>query len=149
MWRRTRFTQRLGIDYPIVQGPFGSGLSSTRLAAAVSNAGGLGSYGAHILGPEEIRATVAELRTRTGRPFNLNLWVPLPGEAALTLTESEFAAESARFASARAEFGLPAPTAPATYAAADFSRQLEAVIEARPPVASFVFGPPPQRRWRR
>jgi NAD(P)H-dependent flavin oxidoreductase YrpB (nitropropane dioxygenase family) len=36
LWNRTRLTQRLGIEYPIVQGPLG-GLSSQRLTAAVSN----------------------------------------------------------------------------------------------------------------
>lgn len=34
----------LGIEHPIIQGPFGGGLSSVKLAAAVSNAGGLGSF---------------------------------------------------------------------------------------------------------
>ncbi|WP_157537379.1 nitronate monooxygenase [Kitasatospora azatica] len=39
------------IDYPIVQGPFGGGLSTVRLAAAVSDSGGPGSFGAHQLAP--------------------------------------------------------------------------------------------------
>ena len=44
-WNGNRLTARLGIDYPIIQGPLG-GLSSQRLTAAVSNFGGLGSFGA-------------------------------------------------------------------------------------------------------
>ena len=48
---RTRITDLLGLDHPIVQGPFGGGLSSVELAAAVSNAGGLGSFGAQHLSP--------------------------------------------------------------------------------------------------
>ena len=45
-WNENRLTAKLGIDYPIIQGPLG-GLSSQRLTAAVSNFGGLGSFGAH------------------------------------------------------------------------------------------------------
>lgn len=49
-WTRSRVATRLGIQYPIIQGPLG-GLSSQRLTAAVSNFGGLGSFGAHGLSP--------------------------------------------------------------------------------------------------
>ena len=61
MWQDTRVTRQLGIGYPIVQGPFGGGLSSPQLAAAVSNAGGLGSFGAQGMTPDAIRAAVADL----------------------------------------------------------------------------------------
>jgi NAD(P)H-dependent flavin oxidoreductase YrpB (nitropropane dioxygenase family) len=44
MWNDTAAARRLGVQYPIVQGPFGGGFSSVKLAAEVSNAGGLGSY---------------------------------------------------------------------------------------------------------
>ena len=57
-WNRNRLTARLGIDYPIIQGPLG-GLSSQRLTAAVSNFGGLGSFGAHSLAPEAIKDVIA------------------------------------------------------------------------------------------
>ena len=53
-WNRNRVTEKLGINYPIVQGPLG-GLSSQKLTAAVSNFGGLGSFGALNLSPEEIK----------------------------------------------------------------------------------------------
>ena len=53
-WTKNRLTSRLGVQYPIIQGPLG-GLSSQRLTAAVSNYGGLGSFGAHGLQPEAIR----------------------------------------------------------------------------------------------
>ncbi len=146
-WRDTPFTRRLGIELPIVQGPFGGGLSSAALAAVVSEGGGLGSYGAHVLSGTEIRALVAELRALTSRPFNINLWVPLPGERELSLSAAEFAAESERLRPLRESLGVPPPVSPGegpgAFVAQDFDAQLEAVIEARPPVASFVFGPPP------
>ena len=50
---QTDAVRRLGIRHPIIQGPFGGGLSTARLAATVSNLGGLGSYGAYSLPPEE------------------------------------------------------------------------------------------------
>ena len=53
-WTTTPFTERVGIRYPIVQGPFGGGRSSVELAAAVTNAGGLGSFGAVDLEPDGI-----------------------------------------------------------------------------------------------
>jgi nitronate monooxygenase len=49
-WNENRLTAKLGIDYPIIQGPLG-GLSSQKLTAAVSNFGALGSFGAHGLAP--------------------------------------------------------------------------------------------------
>ncbi|MFI6502788.1 NAD(P)H-dependent flavin oxidoreductase [Nonomuraea typhae] len=76
-----RLTDLLGIEHPVVQGPFGGGLSSVALAAAVSGAGGLGSYGGHILTPAGLDALVTELKAATARPFAVNLWVPQPGEA--------------------------------------------------------------------
>ena len=75
MWNDTAFTRRFGLRYPIVQGPFGGGLSSPRLAATVSNAGGLGSFGAQGMTPERIGAVVAGIRALTGAPFAVNLWV--------------------------------------------------------------------------
>ncbi|MEA2230422.1 MAG: nitronate monooxygenase, partial [Solirubrobacteraceae bacterium] len=62
-------------EHPIIQGPFGGGLSSAALLTAVSQAGGLGSYGVHHLKPDAIGELAAELHAATIRPFALNLWV--------------------------------------------------------------------------
>ena len=64
-WHRTAAARALGVPYPIIQGPFGGGQSSSVLTAAVSNLGGLGSYGARSLNPKEIREVVADIRRRT------------------------------------------------------------------------------------
>ena len=74
MKRRREFEQRFGIEHPI-QGPFGGGYSTARLAATVSNRGGLGSFGAHHLTPEQIARTVEEIRRQTPKPLAMNLWV--------------------------------------------------------------------------
>src|SRR5882762_1694492 len=73
-WNRNRLTEKLGIDYPIIQGPLG-GLSSQRLTAAVSNLGGLGSFGALSLSPEEIKNVISQIRSLTSKPFAVNLVV--------------------------------------------------------------------------
>src|SRR5882757_356073 len=75
MWYNTRASSLLGIEYPILQGPFGGGLSSPELVATVSNAGGLGGYGAYTLSPNEIVATDQQIKAATNKPYNLNLWV--------------------------------------------------------------------------
>ena len=88
-WNRNRLTEKLGIDYPIIQGPLG-GLSSQRLTAAVSNFGGLGSFGALSLSPEEIKNVISQIRSLTSKPFAVNLWVSMEDDGARTSDEAAF-----------------------------------------------------------
>src|SRR3954464_8953730 len=88
-WNRNRLTAKLGIEYPIIQGPLG-GLSSQRLTAAVSNFGGLGSYGAHSRTPAEIGMVIAEIRSLTSKPFAMNLWVSMEDEGARSSNDADF-----------------------------------------------------------
>lgn len=135
----------LGVEVPIVLGPFG-GLSSVELTAAVSEAGGLGSFGLYGLGPDRIAEVARELRERTARPFALNLWLPFqaPGERpageAFDREEFDQAIETLRplFDAAGVEPpAWPVPQLPS------FDAQLEAALAAEPAVLSFVFGVPP------
>lgn len=141
MWTQTRLTALLGIDLPIVQGPFGGGYSTPALAAAVSNAGALGSLGAANLGPDEILAVVRDIAGRTARPFNINLWVPIAGEDDAVVERSRFERTAARIAPFLEAAGLPVPTFPLPKAIA-FEAQVEALLAACPPVFSFVMGVP-------
>jgi NAD(P)H-dependent flavin oxidoreductase YrpB (nitropropane dioxygenase family) len=69
---QTRFTELLGIRYPIVQGGLAH-LSLAPLAAAVSNAGGLGQIGAACFAtPEELQASIREAKGLTAQPFGVN-----------------------------------------------------------------------------
>ena len=77
MWKDPPVSRRLKLDAPIIQGPFGGGLSSVDLVVAVSEAGGLGSFGVHHLDGRGIRDVAARIRARTSRSFALNLWIPL------------------------------------------------------------------------
>src|SRR5438105_12756541 len=62
----------MGIDHPVVLAGM-SGDTSPELVAAVSNAGGLGIYGATSDTPEQMAAAVAAIREKTRAPFGLNL----------------------------------------------------------------------------
>src|ERR1700681_3700435 len=88
-WNENRLTANLEIEYPVIQGPLG-GLSSQKLTAAVSNFGGLGSFGAHGLTPEAIKEAIAEIRSLTSKPFALNLWVSMEDGGARTSDENAF-----------------------------------------------------------
>ena len=141
MSARTDAARRLGIGHPIIQGPFGGGLSTPELTATVSNLGGLGSYGAHILEPDEIGPLAAELRRRTARPFALNLWVSDHDPGGREPSPAELERAWAVFEPWFRELGLGRPEPPTRYHPR-FDEQVEALLEARPPVFSFVFGIP-------
>ena len=69
--------RKLGISLPIIQAPM-AGTSTPALAAAVSNAGGLGSLGIGAMSAENARATIAKTRAATNHPFNVNLFCHRP-----------------------------------------------------------------------
>jgi NAD(P)H-dependent flavin oxidoreductase YrpB (nitropropane dioxygenase family) len=69
------FLERIGVELPIVQAGMGGGLAGHELAAAVSEAGGLGTIG--ILGPDQLREEIAAAKRFTDRPIAVNLLLPL------------------------------------------------------------------------
>jgi NAD(P)H-dependent flavin oxidoreductase YrpB (nitropropane dioxygenase family) len=71
--------ERLAIERPVVQAGMGGGLSRHQLAAAVSEAGGLGTIG--FLGPDELRGEIAAARRATERPIAVNLLLPFARRA--------------------------------------------------------------------
>jgi nitronate monooxygenase len=68
------FLEILGIEAPVVQAGLGGGLSRHELAAAVSEAGGLGTIA--VIGPEEIERELRAARSLTGRPVAVNVLLP-------------------------------------------------------------------------
>jgi NAD(P)H-dependent flavin oxidoreductase YrpB (nitropropane dioxygenase family) len=74
---RTRLTELLGISCPIVQAAMGY-VSGARLAAAVSQAGGLGLIASATMSPAELRSAIREVKDRTGAPFGVNLRADAP-----------------------------------------------------------------------
>ena len=142
MWNDTAITRRLGIRYPIVQGPFGGGLSSARLVAAVSNAGGLGSFGAQGMTPNRISEVVDEIRALTASPFAVNLWVSTDDIGVNGATRGAYDAALVPLAPFFDELRVQPPTFP-LHGWATFDEQVAALLDANPPVVSFVFGVPP------
>jgi nitronate monooxygenase len=142
-WHRNRLTAKLEIDYPVIQGPLG-GLSSQKLTAAVSNFGGLGSFGALNLSPEAIKDVIAEIRSLTSKPFAMNLWVSQEDEGARRSDESAFNRSLAPIARYLTELGTPLPTYKPYSPATRFEDQARALIDAKVPVFSFIFGIPPK-----
>ena len=132
-WPETRLARLLGVRYPIVQAPMAGGVSTPELAAAVSEAGGLGSLGLAYTPPDEMRQAIGAVRARTDRPFGVNLFVfetPPPGDldAGQRLLDPY-----------RRELGLrpSAPPGPPPFSRDD---QLQVVLDERPAVFSFTFG---------
>ena len=77
----TRITELLGIKYPIIQGGLAY-LAYADLAAAVSNAGGLGQITAMSLpGPDELREEIRKVRELTDKPFGVNFAIGEHGRA--------------------------------------------------------------------
>jgi nitronate monooxygenase len=141
-WNRNRLTDKLGIEYPIIQGPFG-GFSSQRLTAAVSNFGGLGSFGALSLAPEAMKDVIAEIRSLTSKPFAMNLWVSMEDGDARTSDESAFNRSLAPLAAHLAELGAPRP-AYKPHSPMRFEDQARVLLDAKVPAFSFIFGIPPR-----
>jgi len=71
--------RQLGIALPIIQAPM-AGTSTPALAAAVSNAGGLGSIGVGAMTAEAAAKSIAATRASTNRPFNVNVFCHRPPE---------------------------------------------------------------------
>jgi nitronate monooxygenase len=85
---RTRITQLFGIEYPIVSAGMG-GVALAELAAAVSNAGGIGTIALAGFTPEAIQNEVASARKLTSKPLLVNLLVPFlrPGIIEIVVKE--------------------------------------------------------------
>jgi len=137
MTTRDALCDLLGIRHPIVLAPFG-GLSSVALTAAVSEAGGLGSYGLYGYDAERIRSTTAALRQATDAPFALNVWLPTGDEAEPGPDHDAYSAALAPFF---AEVGIERPPRPERYLPT-LDEQLDAIWQAAPAVLSVVFGVP-------
>jgi nitronate monooxygenase len=132
---KTILTERLGLRYPIIQAPMAGGGDTPELVAAVCEAGALGSIGATYRTPQQIVEMCAAVRTRTERPFGINLFVPegsLPDDIAM-------GAAVARVAPYYEEVGLPRPEPP-SHVARDFDAQLDAALDGGASIFSFTFG---------
>jgi nitronate monooxygenase len=127
----------LGIEHPIVLAPMGGGPGTAALAAAVSNAGGLGSIAAAYWTPEQTTAEIAAVRARTAQPIAVNLFA---GGYHTTLDRDP--QPVLHLLGSIHEFLHLPPPLPPVAEADPFPAQLEAVLAAKPEVFSFTFGIP-------
>jgi nitronate monooxygenase len=139
---RTPLTERLGIEVPIFQAGM-AGFALPELAAAVSNAGGLGILGGHGLDVDDLRSAIAEVRRLTNRPFGVNLI--LPEDLRRPATEASLrgvADVQAALNPMRRTMGLTTqegiPPAPAQ----NLNERIEVVLTERVPAFSIGLGNP-------
>lgn len=131
----------LGTVLPLIQAPM-AGVQGHALAAAVCNAGGLGSIPAAMLSLDALRAELTQLTALTDKPYNVNFFCHTPPQPD--------AARDAIWQQALQPFykelGLSAADIVPGPGRAPFSDQVADVVEAfKPPVVSFHFGlPSPQ-----
>src|ERR1700752_1817804 len=126
------------ITVPIVGAPMAGGPGTPALAAAVTNAGGLGFIPAGHVSAERFAEDVAAARTMTTGPLGVNLFVPQPSVADWVALdyyadELEGVAEHYQVEVGRPEFGDDD----------DWERKLEVGADIRPELVSFTFGVPP------
>jgi nitronate monooxygenase len=140
-WTKTRVSDKLAVEYPIIQGPLG-GFPSQRLTAAVSNFGGLGSFGAHGLAPSAIQEIIAEIRSLTNKPFAMNLWVSMEDEGATTSDAEAFECALSYLAPHLEALGASKPQF-SPYKPIRFQDQARVLLDAKVPVFSFIYGIPP------
>ncbi len=137
------FFDSLGITLPIIQAPM-AGVSTTVMAAAVSDAGALGSIAVGATDAASARAMIAEYCTRTARPLNVNLFVHAPARADATRETAWLAALTPLFH--RYDAQPPAALGEIYRSFAADDDILAALVELAPPVVSFHFGLPEARR---
>jgi len=129
----------LGIQLPIIQAPM-AGTATVALAAAVSNAGGLGSLGLGNCDVEQAREQIQQLKQATNKPFNINFFCHQAAvadasreQAWLTLLQPYFSEFSAQ---------PPSQLSAGNPSFIDNQAMLDMLLEERPPVVSFHFGLP-------
>jgi nitronate monooxygenase len=126
----------LSLGWPIVGAPMAGGPSTPRLAAAVSDAGGLGFLAGGYLSPEVMERQIEELRRLTASPFGVNLFVPGSPDVDREALDDYLA-------SLRAEAETFGVDVVASWDDDGWEEKV-AVLSRHPvPVASFTFGCPP------
>lgn len=139
-WPDHRILDLFGISLPIIQAPM-AGASTPEMAAAVSEAGGLGSLPCALFSPDQARSAVDMVRGNSRRPLNLNFFCHVPPvfDAARDL------AWRMRLAPYYVELGLDPEMEVPTSARAPFDDAYCRIVEEyRPEVVSFHFGLPEQ-----
>ncbi|KAF1325363.1 Nitronate monooxygenase, partial [Globisporangium splendens] len=140
-----KLQELLRVVHPIVQAPM-VGVSTPQLAAAVSNAGALGSIGLGASDASQSRALIRETRALTSKSFNVNLFCHQPPTKHSDATDEKMKRDwVAHMAPLFAELGSPPPSTLSEPFDTFLNREdtLEVLLQEKPPVVSFHFGLPP------
>lgn len=139
---QNEMTKRFNIQYPIIQAPMAGGITTSKLVAEVSNAGGLGMIGAGYMTPVQTREQIREINQLTSNPFGINLFVPNE----FNVTEDQVHSANELLHPVRAQLNIePAdyPDIPEFSSIFEsFMEQISVIIEEKVPVCSFTFGIP-------
>ncbi len=122
---------------PVVQAPMAGGPSCPQLAAAVSEAGGLGFLAAGYKTPEAMYQEIKTLRTLTSRPFGVNLFMPQPNTAdpaAVEVYREQLAGEASWYDTPLGDTDVGTDDA--------FDAKVAVLTDDPVPVVSFTFGCP-------
>ena len=130
--RSDAFCSRFGLRVPVLLSPM-AGACPVALSRAVIEAGGMGAMGAVLSQPDDIGTWMDGLRAAGGGPAQINLWIPDPAPV------RDAAAEAATRAFL-AQWGPPVPADAGDAVPADFDAQCEALLAAKPAVASSIMG---------
>ncbi len=136
---KTALTDRLGLDPPIIQAPM-AGTSTPELAAAVSNAGALGSISIASVDAVEGRRQIQALKALTTRPFNVNLFchAPTPPDP----TRDRVWIDSLRPLFAAFDAAPPKTLTEIYQSFLTDDAKLAVLLDEKPAVVSFHFGLP-------
>lgn len=130
---QTGICDLFGIEVPIVQAGMAGGPATAKLAAAVSEAGGLGTLGAAYMEPEALRKAIAEIQEATEKPFAVNIFASKDKDDFSRLEEVQRA-----LAPFRKELMIEEPQITSS---ADWSRQqFDICVEMGVPAVSTAFG---------
>jgi nitronate monooxygenase len=135
--------KQLGIRFPIIQAPM-AGTATPAMAAAVSNAGGLGSISIAAVNAAAGREMIRELRSATDAPFNVNVFCQEPSTPNAAVEQAWLKHLHPWFEA----LGAATPTELHDIYSSLYNddAQLQVLLEERPAVVSLHLGLPPQAR---
>src|SRR5688500_890850 len=130
--------QLFGIELPIIQAPM-AGAQDSRLAIAVSNAGGLGSLPCAMLTTEALKNELTAIKAQTDKPYNVNFFAHTPPQPDAERERVWRALLSPYYD----EFGIDSENIPTGPGRMPFNVEAaELLSEFKPKVVSFHFGLP-------
>jgi len=136
---KTALCQTLNVQYPLIQAPM-AGVSTPELAAAVSNAGALGSISVGASTPEQAEAMIKKTKSLTARPINVNVFCHQPVQRNIALEHAWIQRFGELFQ--RYDASLPTELSEIYQTFHDNHPMLAVLLAQRPEVVSFHFGIP-------